>query len=150
MARRLVLFVLAVLLSAAILPTSVAAAGQGGFLHGGKPGADVTVTCALNGYDYDVVATINPDLVVEAFINGYPAAFAWDRTSAKDSALSVFLDELAVFPEINIAEGQDLIGEGSPFTWVLVQFGYFDPITDQFVLLGSGTGKCKPGDLNLE
>lgn len=151
MVRRLSLAVLAVLLSAVILPSTVAASGPGQFLHGGKPTADVTVQCALNGYDYDVIATINPDLVIEALANGYPTAFAWEKTSAKTSALSLFLDELytGALPDVNAVFGEDLWGEGSPFTYVLVQFGYWDPQTDSFVLLGSGTGRCKPGDLSF-
>jgi hypothetical protein len=150
-ARRLVLFILAVVLSAAILPMSVAAAGPGQFLHGGKPTADVTVQCALTGYDYDVIATINPDLVVEAVTSGEVFALAWQKTSAKASALSVFLDLLdtSFVGLANVVVGEDLSGIGSPFTYVLVQFGYIDPITDAFVVLGSGTGKCKPGDLTF-
>lgn len=130
---------------------SVAAAGPGQFLHGGKPAADVVVQCALSGEDYDVIATIDPDLVVEAVTSGEVFALAWQKTSAKLSALSVFLDFLdtSAVGFANVVFGQDMDGIGSPFTYVLVQFGYIDPITDEFVVLGSGTGKCKPGDLTL-
>jgi hypothetical protein len=130
---------------------SVAAAGPGQFLHGGKPTADVTVQCALTGYDYDVIATINPDLVVEALTSGDVFAIAWQKTSAKLSALSVILDFLdtSFVGEANVVVGEDLSGIGSPFTYVLVQFGYMDLYTNEFVVLGSGTGKCKPGDLTF-
>ena len=152
MVRRLVSVLMAAFLAAALLPATVAAAGPGAFLHGGKPTADVTVQCALNGYDYDVLATINPDLVVEAVTNGIPEALAWETTSNKASAFSIFLDELytGALLDTNIVFGQDLWGEGYPFTWVRVQFGYWNVNLEQFIVLGSGVGKCKPGDFNFE
>ena len=148
-ARKLGLLLSTVLITAALLPGPAAAVGPGGLLHGGKPSVPVNVTCALNVDEYDVLATVDPDLVVEAFANGIPVALAWQKTSSKLSAPALFLDELntsAIGPT-NFVFGEDLAGEGYPFVWVLVQFGYVDQFTLEFVILGSGTGKCKVGDL---
>ena len=150
MIRRLVTGLVASLLAVAT-PATAAAVGPGNVNHGGSPTANVTVMCALTEFDYDVLATINPDLVTQMVGNGEPVAKAWDKTSNKASALSEFLGDLytGALPDTNVVSGEDLGGEGSPFVWVQVQVGYYDFNLNQFVILGSGTTRCKPGDLEL-
>ena len=146
-ARKLGLLLSTVLITAALLPAPAAAVGQGGLLHGGKPSVPVHVTCALNGDVYDVLATVDPDLVVQALGNGIPFALAWQKTSSKTAAPALFLGFLdtSLIGQTNFVSGENLSGEGDPFVYVLVQFGYVDQ--DQAVILGSGTGRCKAGDL---
>jgi hypothetical protein len=156
MVRRLGVLLAAALLTAAMLPASVAAVGQGSILHGGKPAAPVTVQCAIyyDGYDYwyDVFATIDPELVTEAVTNGEAVALAYQKTSAKASALAFFLDELytGALPYINFVYAEDILGEGWPFVYVQVVFGYVEYFDgENFVVLASGTAKCQKGSLDL-
>ena len=158
--RKVGLLLLAGLLSAAMLPATVAAKGQGNLFHGGNPTAPVNVTCAIeqvgdSEFYYDVVATIDPDVVLEMFSGDYPFALAWQKTSAKASALSLILGELSTdeLSWSNFVWGEGMYGEGPPFGYVQVQVGYayydYDLGEYVYVILASGTAKCGRGSLEF-
>jgi hypothetical protein len=142
---------LAALSMVAMLLPAAASAQSGGFFHGGKPTSPINITCALTGSDpgdYDVVATIDPDVVVQMFAQDW-SVVVWAKTSAKVSAPAVFIGTLGILDvPTNLFGEFDMLGPGYPlFTYVLVQATYFDYNLGHEVVLASATARCRNGDL---
>ena len=148
--KKLGLLLAAVLLGAAMLPASAAAAGN--LSHQGTKNAAVTVHCEWDAYDgvYGVAWTVAPDVLVQLGIGGSEGGFLlWAAASGKYSAPSVLVDETGYYFDQTFYEDFPVWGPEWPAGYITVQAVVFNYETYTTTVIASGTAKCQRADFEI-